>query len=325
MNLITVFNYPDDKKYNTMFKVWLLQAIKSKSQTNDIINIKILTENGINNTLKSFVDSLHCDYIHIEKRKRIQLNNVPHRWLHNVGFKLYNLCLENQPFIFLDADAILMTDMNDVIQASKDKPFISCDHQTIPRHTDKFKFKFMNTGFFVVSDTSFLDFNKIYNTPVVFRCPGTDQFLLNNFCRFHKYDYKHHLIHYGWNSCGGYKKVVDNIILSHNLPEKHRIHVLHYWDVFKPWITSCPIYNKLVSDYYLLEKILSKITFNNIASVLDIYSKSLNLNNYTVYTNNIEIYNSLKLVNIKGKTVLLDNHNDIDHNVNLDINIVNEL
>jgi lipopolysaccharide biosynthesis glycosyltransferase len=304
MNLITVFNYPDEEKYNTMFKIWLLQAIKTKSQTPGINQIKILTENGINEKLTAFVDLLKCDYVVIERKQRVRLTNVPHRWLHNVGFKLFNLCQEVEPFIFLDADAILMTDANDVIRASKDKPFISADHQTIPRHTDKFGFRFMNTGFFVVSDTTFLDFIKIIRTPFTFKCPGTDQFLLNNYCRSINYDYTHQDIHYGWNSCGGYKKVVDGEIFSHNIPEKHKIHVLHYWDVFKPWITPCPIYNKLESDYKLFESILPQIQFNNIEKVLEIYTDSNP--GVCLYTQDREIYNYLEKINTRGENILVE-------------------
>ena len=101
-------------------------------------------------------------------------------------------------------------------------------------------------------------------------------FLLNNYCRSINYDYTHQYIHYGWNSCGGYKKVVNGEIFSHNIPEKHKVHVLHYWDVFKPWITQCPIYNKLEHDYKQFERILPQIQFNNIEKVLEIYTDTKN-------------------------------------------------
>ena len=143
--------------------------------------------------------------------------------------------------------------MNDVITASKEKPFICVNHQTIPRHTDKFNFKFGNTGFMIVSDNSFMDFDKIYNTPHKYKCPGTDQFLIYNYCRTLNYDYTHELIHYGWNSCGGYKKVAsDGTIHSHGILEKHKVHILHYWDVFKPWITKCLIYDSVSSKTKIL-------------------------------------------------------------------------
>lgn len=301
MNIITIFNYPDDEKYNNMFKIWLLQALYSKSITKNINKIKILTE-GINEKLQNFVKLIDCDDVLIESKTRKPLSNVPHRWLHNVGFKLYNLCLETEPYIFVDADAIIMTDLNDVVLASKDKPFICIDHQTIPKHTDKFDFKFMNTGFFVVSDTSFMDFDKIYNCKQVFKCPGTDQYLLNNYCRYLNYDYKHDIVHFGWNSCGGYKTVIGEKIYSYGLPESHQIHVLHYWDVFKPWITPCPIYKNLEQQYILFEKIIPRIQFNNIYEVLKLYIKSFTGGNI-IYTTNNELFKSLKLINFKGKTI----------------------
>ena len=130
MNIITVFNYPNDAKYNMMFKIWLFQALLSKLKTPEINKIKILTER-MSEQLLSFVENINCEDIVIEYKTRKKLENVPHRWLHNVGFKLYNLCNETEPFIFVDADAIIMTDLNDVVCASKDKPFICVDHQTI--------------------------------------------------------------------------------------------------------------------------------------------------------------------------------------------------
>lgn len=311
MNIITIFNYPDEYKYNNMFKVWLLQALKCKINTNGIKNIKILTE-GLNDNLYKFIKKLNYNFIKVVNKSRKPLYNVPQRWLHNVGFKLYNLCLETEPFVFVDADAIIMTNMNDVVKASTDKPFISVNHQTIPRHTDKFNFKFMNTGFFIVSNPEFLDFDKIYKTQKVFKCPGTDQFLLNNYCKYINYDYTHPLIHYGWNSCGGYKLKKGDNIFSYGLPEKHKIHILHYWDIFKPWITKCSIYEDLTIKYILFEKIIDKIKFTDFEIVLRIFDNSYKKSNYTIYTNNKYIYNYLKILNLFGKTNLIDNINTID-------------
>lgn len=308
MNIITVFNYPNEEKYNTMFKIWLLQTLSSKYNTENINKIKILTE-GINDDLLNFVNLIDCDDVLIEYRERKPLSNVPKRWLHNVGFKLYNLCLEKEPYIFIDADAIIMTDLTDVVKYSKDKPFISVNHQTIPRHTDKFKFKFMNTGFFVVSDPSFMEFKKIYSSNKVFKCPGTDQYLLNNYCRSINYDYTHPNIHYGYNSCGGYKKVKNGKIYSRGIPEKHEIYILHYWDIFKPWITYCPIYESLKQKYYLFEHILKKIEFNHFNKILKIYNDSF-LGENIIYTSNKDIYNTLKIINMKGKTILHDKVKD---------------
>ena len=302
MNIITVFNYPNDAKYNMMFKIWLFQALLSKLKTPEINKIKILTEK-MSEQLLSFVEDINCEDIVIEYKTRKKLENVPHRWLHNVGFKLYNLCNETEPFIFVDADAIIMTDLNDVVRASKDKPFICVDHQTIPNHTDKFNFKFMNTGFFVVSDTSFLDFDSIYNCKQVFKCPGTDQYLMNNYCRFIGYDYTHLLVHYGWNSCGGYKVQHNDDIKSSGIIEKHKVHVLHYWDIFKPWITPCPIYKGLQQKYTILDNILQRIFYDDFYKVLSLYDECF-VGKKEIYTFNSDIYKSLRLLNLKGKTIL---------------------
>lgn len=317
MNIITVFNYDDEEKYNIMFKIWTLQALKCKFETPGINKIKILTE-GLSSSVLKFIHNINCNDIVIELKERKKLYNVPHRWLHNVGFKLYNLCLETEPFIFVDADAIIMNNMKDIISASKDKPFISVNHQTIPKHTDKFNFKFMNTGFFVVSDTTFLDFDKIYSAKSIFKCPGTDQYLLNNYCELINYDYTHDNIHFGWNSCAGYKLEIGNKIYSYGIPEEHEIFILHYWDIFKPWITPCKIYNKLEQKYKIFSLVIDKIinaTNSNILNfdkVFKLFLRFYENPRQTIYTLDKDIYETLKLLNLKGTTYL---HDKKDNNI----------
>lgn len=245
MNIITVFNYDDDEKYNTMFKIWTLQCLKVKSQTPEIKKIKILTL-GLNEKLKYFINQLNNKHIEICICGKINFQHGSSKFKHNVGFKLYNICKEIEPYIFIDADAIPITDFKDVIQASKDKPFIGVNHQTIEGHTKHFNYKFINTGFLIVSNPEFLNFEKILNTPMKFTCPGTDQTLIYNYCKTLNYDYTHKLIHYGWNSCGGFIKELDNgEVVSDKIIEKHKVHIIHYWFNYKPWIINCPIYNKL--------------------------------------------------------------------------------
>jgi hypothetical protein len=64
--------------------------------------------------------------------------------------------------------------------------------------------------------------------------------------------------------------------------------------------------------YYLFEKILNKIKFNNFKIVFDIFNQSINTTDYTIYCNNKDIYDNLKILNIKGKTIL-----DISNNSNI--------
>lgn len=258
MDLITVMNYGNDKNTTIMCMIWILQAWKAVSKSKHVDRVVILTE-GLTFAIKHFLAKIKRPEITVEVCKRTKLPHVPHkRWEHNVGFKMWQLCRRERPYIFLDADAILEDNVNlDILaKAGKSKPFIAVDHQTIPRHTAHFGFKFINTGFMVVSNPKWMNFDKIWKTKWEWKVPGTDQFLINNYVRNEGYDYHHKDVDYGWNSCGGYKQCVNGKLISAGLPEKHSIQVLHYWDEFKPWRRMCPEYRK---KYNSLNIILSKL------------------------------------------------------------------
>jgi hypothetical protein len=90
------------------------------------------------------------------------------KWNHNVYFKLYNLCKLENPFIYIDSDAFLLEDLNLAIESSRDQPLICVNHQTVQGHTAHINFKFLNSGFMIVSKPSFLDFQKIYNMRYIY-------------------------------------------------------------------------------------------------------------------------------------------------------------
>ena len=140
-----------------MFKIWLTQAVLCKSHSKCINDIIILTKK-LNSRLEEYISALNCPEVKIKTCDEFKLVNPPtQKWNHNVGFKLFNLCNEIEPYIFIDADAIFLTTSLDdsVAYASKERPVIGVNHQTIPRHTDKFSFKFINTGFLIVSQPEF--------------------------------------------------------------------------------------------------------------------------------------------------------------------------
>ena len=148
MNIVTFYNYPDEDKYFDMLKIWLMCVLESKKKTNDINKIMIITEK-LSDRCNHFINSLNLEFIEIINGK--YYDNIDksksEKWIHNVYFKFYNLCKLKEPYIFIDADAFIMRDLNEVVEASKSKPFICIDHQTIPGHTNQFNFKFLNTGF----------------------------------------------------------------------------------------------------------------------------------------------------------------------------------
>lgn len=320
MDIVTVFNYPDEENYNNMLKVWLTQIIQCKYKNNSIKDIIILTK-GLSENIISFINLLNVNYIVV---KICEENNIipppNNKWKHNVGFKLYNLCLLKNPYIFIDADAIVLNDLNDPIIAAQDKPFIGVNHQTIKGHTDMFNFEFMNTGFLIVNDPSFLEYEKLLQTPIVFKCPGTDQMLINNYCKYIKYDYTHELIHYGWNSCAKYKIYNSKgKLVSYGIPEKHKVFVLHYWYKFKPWIMKCEIYNDYIQKTRLLEMIWSKLQLVSTSEATRIFYDCIQYKNCKLLCKDHTLYNDYKLINLFGKTYTVEDNNEfVDYDMTIE-------
>lgn len=310
-NLITIFNYKDEEKYNTMFKNWLYSALIVKIYTPEIDNI-IIYSKQLSDSCKLFIKILNLDFIIVKDGKQSSLDLKHPKWIHNVGYKLYNLSLQTKPYIFVDADTIILSGMNDCIKAGQDKPFIGVDHQTIPKHTSKFSFKFINTGFLIVSEPSFINFERMLSIPIKYKVPGTDQQLIYNYCRTINYNYTHPLIHYGWNSCAGYKQIIDDKIYSYGIPEKHRIFILHYWDEFKPWIKNCDIYKQYKNNVRLLELLLNKLNILSTFNAVSIYIKSKFNPSLTVGCKDSNYLNDCKLLNIKGTTNLYKESKDYD-------------
>lgn len=240
MNIVTVFNYPDDERYNTMFKIWLLTILKHKTES--IKKIRILTR-GLSSPIQKFLEWVNCEDVVVVICDDVDINTTNPKAKHNIGFKLWNMCKETEPYIFVDADMVILSSFDTPVKAAEAGYVIGVNHQTIPRHTTRFPFRFINTGFLVVPNPSFLNFKDILNTPIQYKCPGTDQALLYNYLTTYQTTYTHHLVDYGWNSCAGYKKITDIGVWSDGITESHKIHILHYWDEFKPWNKKCHIYD----------------------------------------------------------------------------------
>jgi len=239
MKLITIFNYPDDPNYTLLCRWWLQQAKLHKGD----LDLEVWHEGPI------YVEDPDVKFV---KKERFDIGGVlPEHMVdekssHNIGFKLYNLCQETEPFIFIDADAILLSPIDPLVLASADKEFIAVDHQNIPGHTDFISFKFLNSGVQVVGDPTILDFDDIMlmlKQKGKFACPGTDQAALFMFFAYAGYDYHHPEVGYGWNSCAQYTKMERRQAFCRGLEEEYPVHINHYWYKFKPWTINCELFN----------------------------------------------------------------------------------
>lgn len=246
MNIITIFNYPkNDTNYTKMCYTWLNQ-IKKYS---DGFNVKILTENGVNDIIKNIIEGFGFNLVTLS-RKDLGYGNE--KFAHNIGFKLYNLCNETEPFIFIDADAFVLRDLNDLVKFSEGKPFVCINHEKIPRHTAQFKYEFLNSGVQICNDPSILDFEEIIKCKMV--VPGSDQSMLYTYFKEIEYDYTHKNVGFEWNSYAKYVKLSksDNgewFGVSKGLNYEHPVYINHYWYDAKPWDIKCQMFKEYEKEF----------------------------------------------------------------------------
>ena len=275
MKIITIFNYPDQENYNLMCQYWV--ELTAKYCNSNKVEIFTSDPNSIHSTIISKIDAL-SNFKLVKKEFSPHIFNIPNIPLtnksrHNIFFKLYNLCQETEPFIFIDADAYLLQNVDYLVKRSIEKPIIFINHQKIKGHTDTINIDFLNSGVIVCSNPSILNFNSITNVnkfSKFYNVPGTDQCLLFNYLTNINYDYVHPEIGKEWNACARYVEtsIQDNKMqsITKNLMEidenNKQVGIIHYWYKYKPWLINCPIFNKLnnrVKIYIPDPKILSGI------------------------------------------------------------------
>jgi hypothetical protein len=179
----------------------------------------------------------------------------------NLRFKLANLASLTFPYLYLDADTVVLSDLNYLWQRRESKPWIGIDHQVVPAAPRTHRSPFLNSGLQLVSDPAFYDLRAILaaqNAVVplsrhkevpkdeMFACPGHDQAVLFRYFRTIGYDYRHPEIGPGWNSCAGATEMhweEDRWkARTRGLSPDYDVHMMHYWSQFKPWVIDCPIF-----------------------------------------------------------------------------------
>ena len=245
MKIITIFNFPDEENNNRLCNWWCEQTDKYREG----LPVEVWTKD-FNSCLRY---ELPQNFQLLEKKEVdaaavLLPNAVTSKAQHNIGFKLYNLTQETEPFIFIDADAILLDSVGPLIEASRDQPFIAVNHQKIEGHTAHIPVDFLNSGLQVWSDPSamptFDQLSSIKNFGLEY--PGTDQSILNTVCRIAGYDYTHPDVGLGWNSCAGLTEVIDGEAFCNDRGFYYKVHLNHYWYSYKPWLIDCPLYNEYV-------------------------------------------------------------------------------
>jgi len=242
MNLITIFNYPkDSENYTKMCMLWLYYT---KKYHNDL-NVKIFTKDGVNEYIKDTIDSYGFSLVYAHEDENLPFSDK--KFKHNIGFKLFNLCKETEPFVFVDADAFILRDISDLVDKSNDQKIVMINHENIPGHTSNIPFTFLNSAVQVCNDISILKYDEIIKQRIV--APGSDQSLLFSYFKNIGYDYTNPNIGFEWNSYAknvNLKKDNNNewVGESRGLDVEHPVYINHYWYDAKPWEINCPIFNE---------------------------------------------------------------------------------
>jgi hypothetical protein len=249
LHVVTIMNYPPEAKYRRMCYIFLDRVIAHGAR-----RITILYEEH-----KPIIAPEHRGLADIKVRQERSYDvGHPH---FNLRFKLANLTRLDFPFLFLDADMVVLADLDYLWRRRLDKPWVGIDHQWVPSDVRTHRSPFLNSGLQLVSDPSFYDLQAILAVQNVaaplhkhqemeetemFPCPGRDQAVLFRYFRTIGYDYTHPDIGFAWNSCRGVTDVHNEGGVwkahSHSLSPNHEVFIVHYWDQFKPWRIDCPIY-----------------------------------------------------------------------------------
>lgn len=248
LHLVTIVNYAPDPRIERMTDAFFDSVIAGGAE-----RITVLFEH-------------HEPVIAARHHSRVPIRIVRGRSVDlgldhfNLRFKLVNLAVIDEPFLFLDADTYVLGDLHELWQRRHAKPWIGIDHQRIPADLRTHREPFLNSGVQLVSDPSFYDLDRIlevqntvaplhraaeFRKEEMFACPGTDQALLYRYFRTIGYDYTHPEIGPEWNSCAGITTVsrAGNrwTARTTGLSPDYDVKLIHYWSQFKPWRIDCPI------------------------------------------------------------------------------------
>ena len=179
----------------------------------------------------------------------------------NFTYKLYVLCHINFPFLFIDSDAFIVSTLNKLKNINIDRPILAIDHENIQDITSSHP-PFINSGVLLIDDPNkdIMNWDKLYayskKCGFVFRfkntkqiIPGTDQSVLKSYFDLIDYDYSNPQFNYSYNTCS----LEVDFTKDQNgnwqaMKNGNQIHIVHYWDKFKPWKIKCPIFQETIDD-----------------------------------------------------------------------------
>ncbi|VTT97641.1 ---NA--- : : Glyco_transf_8 [Gemmataceae bacterium] len=249
LKVVTIMNYPPEPRLRRMCRIFLDSVIARGAASVTILYEDHEPEVAPEHRRAADVEVVRC---------RSRDVGHPH---FNLRFKLPNLAALDYPFIYLDADTVVLDDLSFLWERRHAKPWVGIDHQWIPADARTHRDPFLNSGVQLVSDPAFYDLNAIlaaqnavaplaraaeFTKEQMFACPGADQAVLFRYFRSIGYDYRHPEVGPEWNSCAGVTDVWRAgdrwRARTRGLAADHDVSLVHYWSAFKPWAVNCPIF-----------------------------------------------------------------------------------
>jgi len=269
MMIVTIMDYPQGE-FDWMLKVWMLQVQQNCSGAKVVV---ILGERG----LSPEVDTYFSKWNNVEirqgsiatsadiepLRRENEAETLKFQQSYLMRFKLWNLCHIGAPYIFLDADAFVLSDLSALWTLASGRRFLGTSHDWYGGPTLD-----MNSGVMVVNDPSVLDWGEVIRArPLVLnpefypygyirddipfiRPMFNDQTQIQYHLYTKNIEWKHPQA-YGWNAS---PKVVRLFLDNgkwkgffatpdphahakplESIPDNSRpVHVVHYWGTSKP-------------------------------------------------------------------------------------------
>jgi hypothetical protein len=250
MNIVTVMNYADaDVRSLLMCRIWLASVQRCAPGA----SITVLTTRPLPAALREPIAGFaNVRVVTGGYDPAVRAPRTPLA-MHNIFFKMYQLSRIREPFLYLDADIIVLDSLAPLWQCRHDKPWIAVDHQrNIPGHTGSRTF--LNSGVQLVGDPGFYAYESILacarEQRFRFQVPGTDQACLWTYFQSIGYDYTHPAAGPEWNACAG------TVAVSRGADGRWRgriegmeadVRINHYWGPFKPWRIGCPMYQEALA------------------------------------------------------------------------------
>jgi hypothetical protein len=249
LKVVSIMNYPRERRFLRMCYAFLDSVLAHGAQS-----VTLLYDEH-----KPVIAPEHRRAADIELLKGRSYDvGHPH---FNLRYKLPNLASLKFPYLYLDADMVVLSDLSYLWERRGSKPWIGIDHQFISFDARTHRPPFLNSGLQLVSDPAFYDLCAILDAqnavvPLsryievpkadMFATPGHDQAVLFRYFRSIGYDYTHSEIGPEWNSCAGVTELrsVGDLwkARTRGLAQDYDVHIVHYWSQFKPWAIDCPFF-----------------------------------------------------------------------------------